>query len=72
MNYEFISNKYITDIGGNIYDFDIILNLNKLNYFGITVKPKIHFSSKENKIKKEKEELNEAQKSIQRLHNKGQ
>lgn len=71
MNYEFVSNKYITDIGGNIYDFNIILNLNKLNYFGITVKPKIHFSSRENKIKKEKEEQIEKLKSeIQNTKNK--
>ena len=33
MDYEFISNDYITDIGGNIYDFDIILNLNKIQSF---------------------------------------
>lgn len=56
MDYEFISNKYITDIGGNIYDFDIILNLKKLNYFGITLQPKIKLTNKEEKIKREKEE----------------
>lgn len=56
MDYDFISNKYITDIGGNIYNFDIILNLKKLNYFGITVQPKIKFTNNEEKIKKEKEE----------------
>ena len=56
MDYEFISNDYITDIGGNIYDFFIILNLNKLNYFGITIKTKIKFSANDEKIKREKEE----------------
>ena len=56
MDYKFVSNKYITDIGGNIYDFDIILNLKKLNYFGITVQPKIKLTNKEEKSKKEKEE----------------
>ena len=55
MDYEFISNNHITDIGGNIYDFDIILNLNKLNYFGITIKPKIKLSANEEKNKREKE-----------------
>ena len=57
MDYHFVANKNITDIGGNIYNFNILLNLNKLEYFGLTIQQNKRHSTKDIKLKQEKEDL---------------
>ena len=57
MDYHFVANKNITDIGGNIYNFNILLNLNKLEYFGLTIQQNKRLSTKDIKLKQEKEDL---------------
>ena len=55
MKHHFIANKNITDIGGNIISFDILLNLNKLEYFGLTIQNHKNLTEKEKNKRNEKE-----------------